>query len=162
VRFRAFLGKGKMFFFGKNTTKMFLQKVHVHVENFSQKNRQNFRCQFPSTFFYRGFGRFSAMGVQKHYKKRFPKKILSKSFNKKFDQKSKTDFLSVFFYDVFGRFSVRGVQKHHIKTSGKKSDPGPFLASDLPTHHGGYRFFWALGRTYQLSDTIYPPFIEIF
>jgi hypothetical protein len=69
--------------------------------------------------FYRIFGCFSAMGVQKHYKKRFAKKIVSKSFNKKFDQKSKTDFFSIFVYHVFGCFSVRGVQKHDKKISKK-------------------------------------------
>jgi hypothetical protein len=38
----------------------------------------------------------------------------------------------------FGRFSVRGVQKqkHDKKMSKNNSDPGPFLASDPPTHHG--------------------------
>jgi hypothetical protein len=55
------------------------------------------------------------MGVQKHYKKRFTKKIVSKSFYKKIDQKSKTDCFSNFFYHVFGRFSMRGVQKHDKK-----------------------------------------------
>jgi hypothetical protein len=53
---------------------------------------------FPRLFlFYRVFGRFLAMGVQKHYKKRFTKKIVSKSFYKKLDQKSKTDFFLDFF-----------------------------------------------------------------
>jgi hypothetical protein len=86
------------------------------------------------------------MGVQKHNKKRFAKKIVSKSFYKKFDQKSKTDFFSIFSYHVFGRFSVRGVQKHDKNKSQKnKSDPSPFLASDPPTHHGGHRFFFIGG-----------------
>jgi hypothetical protein len=61
----------------KHHVQIFLQKVHV--ENFPQKNRQDFRCQmsvFPRLLlFYRGFGCFSAMGVQ-----RFAKKIVSKSF----------------------------------------------------------------------------------
>jgi hypothetical protein len=66
---------------------------------------------FPRLFlFYRVFGCFSAMGVQKHNKKCCTKKIVSKSFYKKFDQKSKTDFFSIFFDHVFGRFSMRGVQ----------------------------------------------------
>ena len=52
---------------------------------------------FPQLFlFYRVFRCFLAMGVQKHYKKRFAKKIVWKSFYKKFDQKSKTDFCSIF------------------------------------------------------------------
>jgi hypothetical protein len=59
------------------------------------------------------------MGVQKHYKKRFTKKIVSKSFHKKIEKKSKPDFFSVLFYHVFGRFSVRGVQKHDKKSHQK-------------------------------------------
>jgi hypothetical protein len=81
------------------------------------------------------------MEVQKHYKKRFTKKIVSKSFYKKIDQKSKTDFFLIFFNHVFGRFSMRGVQKHDKKYQKNKSDPSPFSYSDPPTHHGGPRFF---------------------
>jgi hypothetical protein len=76
------------------------------------------------------------MGVQKHNKKRFTKKIVSKSFYKKIDKKSKTDFFSILFYHVFGRFSVRGVQKHGKKNSQKNlTNPGSFLASEEPTNH---------------------------
>jgi hypothetical protein len=88
---------------------------------------------FPRLFFYRVFGCFSAIGVQKHYQKRFTKKILSKRFYKKIDQNSKTIFLSILF---LGRFSVRGVQKHDKKMSKNKSDPSPFLASDHPPTTG--------------------------
>jgi hypothetical protein len=124
----------------KNTTKIFLQKLHV--ENFSQNFDKNFDVSFSSTIlFYRVFGCFSAMGVQKHYKKRFTKKIVSKSYYKKFDQNPKPIF-SRFVSHVFGRFSVRGVQKHDKKYQKNKSGPGLFLASDSPTHHGGPRFFW--------------------
>jgi hypothetical protein len=81
-----------------------------------------------------------AMGVQKHYKKRFTKEIVSKSFYKKFDQKSETDFFSNFFYHVFGRFSMRGVQKHDKKNIKKINltlvpSPSPFSYSDPPTTH---------------------------
>jgi hypothetical protein len=67
---------------------------------------------FPRLFlFYRIFGCFSAMGVQKHYKKRFTKKIVSKSFYKKFDQKSKTDFFSIFVLLRFWAFLGEGSSK---------------------------------------------------
>jgi hypothetical protein len=57
---------------------------------------------FPRLFlFYRIFGCFFATGVQKHYKKRFAKKIVSKSFYKKIDQKSKTDFFLDFCFITF-------------------------------------------------------------
>jgi hypothetical protein len=79
------------------------------------------------------------MGVQKHYKKRFAKAVLSKGLYKKFDQKSKTAFFSISFHHVFGRFSVRGVQKHDTKYRKNKSDPVPFSYSDPPTHHRGHR-----------------------
>jgi hypothetical protein len=80
------------------------------------------------------------MGVQKHYKKRFAKKIVSKSLYKKIDKKSKTDFFSNFLYHVFGRFSVREVQKHDKKYWENKSDPIPFSYSDPPTQ-GVTEFF---------------------
>jgi hypothetical protein len=63
------------------------------------------------------------MGVQKHNKKNVQKAIVSK--------RSKTGFSS--FLITFLGVS-RGVQKHHKKMSKHKSDPGPFLAFDLPTH----------------------------
>ena len=92
--------------------------------------------------FYRVFGCFSAMGVQKHYKKRFTKKSCRKVFTNKSTKQSQTDFFSILFYHVFGRFSVRGVQKHDKKISGKNlTNPGTFLASEEPTNHVGVRHF---------------------
>ena len=90
---------------------------------------------FPQLFlFYRVFRCFLAMGVQKHYKKRFSKKST---------KKSKTDFFSIFFYHVFGRFSVRGVQKHDKKVSEKNlTNPGTFLAPEEPTNHVKVRHFF--------------------
>jgi hypothetical protein len=55
------------------------------------------------------------MGVQKHYKKRFTKKIVSKSFYKKFDQKSKTDFFSNFILSRFWAFLDEGSSKTRLK-----------------------------------------------
>jgi hypothetical protein len=84
------------------------------------------------------------MGVQKHYKKRFTKKIVSRSFYKKIDQKSKTDFFSNFVLSLFWTFLDEGSSKTRLKKYRKnKSDPGPFSCSDPPTHHGGHRFFFA-------------------
>jgi hypothetical protein len=54
------------------------------------------------------------MGVQKHYKKRFAKKIVSKSFYKKIDQKSKTDFFS-FFLSRWWAFLGEGSSKTRLK-----------------------------------------------
>jgi hypothetical protein len=72
-------------------------------------------------------------GSSKTLKKTLYKKIVSKSFYKKIDTNPKSIFLD-YANHVFGRFSVRGVQKHHNKYRKNKSDPGPFLASDLPTY----------------------------
>jgi hypothetical protein len=85
--FSTFLGVSRQGEF-KNTTEIFWQKVRV--ENFSQNFDKNFDVSFSSTFFVLSHFRvfFLAMGVQKHYKKRFTKKIVSKSFYKKIDQKS--------------------------------------------------------------------------
>jgi hypothetical protein len=64
---------------------------------------------FPRLFlFYRVFGCFLAMGVQKHYEARLTKKIVSKSFNKKFDQKPQTDFFSIFLKSRFWAFLGEG------------------------------------------------------
>jgi hypothetical protein len=97
---------------------------------------------FPRLFlFYRVFGCFSAMRVQKHHKKRCAKTSCRKVLSKKSGKKIQSRFFSIFLHHAFERFSVRGVQKHDFKkNTGKKSDPGPFLASDPPTHHGGHRF----------------------
>ena len=98
---------------------------------------------FPRFFwFYRVFGCFSAMGVQKHHKKRFAKKSCRKVFTKSSTKNPKPTFLGLF-YHVFGRFSVRGAQNTTQIYRKNKSDPIPFSYSDPPTHHGGHRFFFA-------------------
>jgi hypothetical protein len=61
---------------------------------------------------------FSALVVQKNYKKVLQKSLVEK-LCKKIDKKPKTDFSRICFNQVFGRFSVRGVQKHDKKTLGK-------------------------------------------
>ena len=112
--FSTFLGVSRQGEF-ENTIKIFWQKVRVS-KTFPKISTKISMSVFPRLFlFYRIFGCFSAMGVQKHHKKRFTKKIVSKSLYKKIDQKSQTVFFSIFFYRVFGRFSVRGVQKHDKK-----------------------------------------------
>jgi hypothetical protein len=98
--FSTFLGVSRQGEF-KNTIKMFLQKVHV--ENFSQKNRQKFRCKFFLEFFVLSrFRVFLSDESSKTLQKRFATKIVSKSFYKKFDQKSKTDFFSICFITFLG------------------------------------------------------------
>jgi hypothetical protein len=80
------------------------------------------------------------MGVQKHYNKRFTKKIVSKSFYKKIDKKSKTDFFLFLdarcFFITFLGDSRRGEFKNTIKKLTKKLiSPGTFLAPEEPTNH---------------------------
>jgi hypothetical protein len=102
VRFWAFLGKGS----SKTRIQMFWQEVRVEI--FSQNFGQNFDVSFSSASgVLRVFGCFSAMGVQKHYKKRFTKKVVSKGFYKKIDQRSKTDFFS----DLFFLSTILGVSR---------------------------------------------------
>jgi hypothetical protein len=91
------------------------------------------------------------MGVQKHYKKRFTKQIVSKSFYKKFDQKSKTDFFSNFFFSRFWAFLDEGSKTRLKKYRKKKSGPSPFSYFDPPTHHGGHRFLF-FGGPLSVSD----------
>jgi hypothetical protein len=59
----------------------------VHVENFSQKKRQEFRWQFPLVL----------TGVQKHYKKRLAKRHRVE----KFLQKNRQKIQNRFFVDLF-------------------------------------------------------------
>jgi hypothetical protein len=46
------------------------RKVELRAEK-KNKKREKLLSPFPSTFFYRVFGRFSAWGAQKHHKKSF-------------------------------------------------------------------------------------------
>jgi hypothetical protein len=110
---------------------MFLQKVHV--ERFSQKNRQNFRCQFFRDFFLIAFSGLSPRWEFKNTQKEFLQKNRPKIQNR---------FFLDFFYHVFGRFSVRGVQKHD-KTNIGKINLTPSLFRTL-THprRGSPTFFW--------------------
>jgi hypothetical protein len=109
-------------------------------EKKSTKIHKTFRCQFFLDFF--GFIAFSGVS-QRWESKNTTKNVLQKNRVEKFLQKkSKTNFLPIFFNQVFGRFSVRGVFQNTIKKHGGKNDPGPFLASDPPTHHGGHRLFF--------------------
>jgi hypothetical protein len=88
---------------------------------------------------------FLAMGVQKHYNKRFPKKSCRKVCTKQPTKKKNIFFLDLF-YHVFGQcFSARGVQRHDKKVSKKilaNPGTGTFLASEEPTNHVGVRHFF--------------------
>jgi hypothetical protein len=95
----------------KNTTTIFLQKVHVGKK---KKNRQKFDVSFSSTFFVLSHFRvFFSDGSSKTLQKTFYKKIVSKGFYKKIDQKSKskTDFFSIFFKSPFWAFLGEGSSK---------------------------------------------------
>jgi hypothetical protein len=98
-------------------------EVHVEKKIKIKIFDKNFDVSFSSIFFVLSFIAFSgvlcvfsfqrtAMGVQKHYKKRLPKKIVSKSFLQKIRPKIQNRLLLEFFFiTFFGRFSMRGVQK---------------------------------------------------
>jgi hypothetical protein len=125
-----------------------LQKVHV--ENFSQKKRQKLRCSMPvfPRFFgfiiYHVFGCFSAMAMgvlvaNKPCRKQKKQQTADR-------RKSKTDFLPIFLIAFLGEGSSKTPQRN-IKYWNSKSHPGPFLASDPPTHHGGHRLKTCAGRS---------------
>jgi hypothetical protein len=106
VRLWAFLGKGSSktprTYFGKTSVSKTFPKISTKIS----------MSVFPRLpLFYRVFGCFLAMGVQKHYKKRFTKKIASKSFLKKIDHKSKTDFFSNLLLSRFWAFFGDGSSK---------------------------------------------------
>jgi hypothetical protein len=71
---------------------------------------------------------------------------VSKSFYTKIYKKSKTDFFSISFLSRYWAFLGEGSSTTPPKQYQKKSDPGPFLASDPPTYHAGVTdlCFWRL------------------
>jgi hypothetical protein len=92
------------------------------VQKNPNKSTQTAMSVCPRFFsFYHVFGCFSAMGVQKHHKKRFTKKS-KKVLTKKSKKNPKP-----FFY-----------QKQDKNITHKKSDP-----RSAPTHHVGHRSFLA-------------------
>jgi hypothetical protein len=107
---------------------------------FPQKlDKNSIRCQFFLGLLF--FGCFSAMGVQKHDKKRFVKQIVSRGTKTKNErshtsaepiQKAPTHlfFADLFLGGIFRRFSAWGVQKHQ-KQSFRKSQ------KKTPTHLRG-------------------------
>jgi hypothetical protein len=86
---------------------------------------------------------FFSDGEFKNTKTMFCKQIVSKRFYKKSTKKQqkiqKRLFFSICFNHVFGHFSVK--LKKSIKNIGK-TEPGPFLASDLPTYPRGSLLFF--------------------
>jgi hypothetical protein len=101
---------------------------------------------FPRLFlFYRVFGCFSAMGVQKHYKKTFCKKNHVEKFLQKIRPKIQNRLILEKKLSRFWAFLDEGSSKTRLKKYRKnKSDPSPFSYFDPPTHHGGHRFFFGL------------------
>jgi hypothetical protein len=106
--------------FGRFSATRGVQKRHKNVftkspgQNiFTQKSIKFSMSVFPRFFlFYRGFGCFSAMGVQKYYKKRFYKKHRVEKFSRtKKSTKIPNHFLSICFITFFGRFSAKGSSK---------------------------------------------------
>jgi hypothetical protein len=121
-----------------------LQKAHV--ENFSPEKSTKISISdvsFSSTFFVLSrFRVFLSDGSSKTLPKTFYKKNRVEKFlqQKSTEKQKKQDFFLDSFITFLG-VSRWGEFKNTIKKyRGEKSDPGPFLASDPPTHHGGHRF----------------------
>jgi hypothetical protein len=91
---------------------------------------------FPRFFFvFSCFRVFLSDGSSKALQQTFCKKNRALQKNR---QKIQNHFFSIFL-SHFWAFLGEGSSKIPLKKiSGKKSDPGPFLASDPPTHHGGH------------------------
>jgi hypothetical protein len=127
--FWAFLGKG-----GSKTPQKSFCKESMS-ENFFKANRQKFRCQFFLDFFLflsHIWVFFSAMGIQKHYKKHFTKRSCRKVFTKKSTKNPKPTF-SRFFITFLG-VSRWGAQKHDKKyrknlTNQTRQGPSFFVLS---------------------------------
>jgi hypothetical protein len=123
----------------KNTTNTLLQKVHVEKQ--FQKNPQKFRSQFFLDFFLfiAVSGVSQGDGSLKTLQKTFYKKNVSEKKSQKNRPKIQNRLVLGFLLSRFWAFLGEGSSK---TKPGKKTDPGPFLASgpDPPTHHGGRRF----------------------
>jgi hypothetical protein len=103
----------------KNTIKIFLQKVHVEKQfkNFDK----NFDVSFSSTFFVLSHFRvFSAMGVQKHDKKRLQKNRVEK-FLQKIRPKIQNRLFLEFLLSRFWAFLDEGSSKTRPKKISKKN-----------------------------------------
>jgi hypothetical protein len=99
-----------------------------------------------STFFvcYRVFRCFSAMGVQKHNKKRFTKKSCGKYFTKK-SEKNPKPIVSRLFLSRFWAFLGEGVKQQDKKYRKKSDQPWYFLGlrgTNQP-RQGPSFFVWA-------------------
>jgi hypothetical protein len=125
----------------------------VGNNSFRGKNPQKIDKTLTSVFFfdfflfYRVFGCFSAMGVQRHYKNILPKNSVEKKLHVYFTkerQKIQNRFFLDFFYHVFRRFSVR-VFKNTTKQYQKGNLALVLLwpLTYLPTYPRGSPIFFA-------------------
>jgi hypothetical protein len=147
----AFLGVSRQGEF-KNTTEIFLQKVHV--ENKLKNFDKNFDVSFSSTFFVLSrFRVFFSDGSSKTLQKTFYKKNRAeKFFTKNSTKNPKPTFSRILFYHVFGRFSMRGVQKHDLTLV-------LFLTPTHPPTTGvpGFFFGWPLDRDAHPTPGLHQP-----
>jgi hypothetical protein len=117
----------------KNTTNIFLQKVHVgkKIRNFDK----NFDVSFSSTFFVLSrFRVVSSDGSSKTLQKTFYKKNrVEKLLTKNSTQKIQNRLFLGFIFITFWGATRCGELKNTTKNIGeKKSDPSPFSYSDSP------------------------------
>jgi hypothetical protein len=117
-------------------------------EKKSEKTTKISMSVFPRLFlFYRVFGCFSAMRVQKRHKKRLPKNRVEK-FLQKNRQKIQTRFFLDFLLSRFWAFLGEGSSKTRQKISKTNlTSPGTFLApeergTNQPTNHVKVRRFF--------------------
>jgi hypothetical protein len=113
------------------------------AKTFSRQIDKKIDVSFSSIIlFYRVFGCFSAMGVQKHNKKSCRKVFKQKIVSNKSGQKIQIIgqiYFSRYFSSRFWAFLGEGRSKTPQENiggeggSGPGPGPGPFLASDLPT-----------------------------
>jgi hypothetical protein len=111
---------------------MFLQKVHV--EKYPQKSTKISMSVFPRFFlFYRVFGCFSAMGVQKHHKKLCTKYSCRKKLHKIIDKKIRGNWQWVFVDFLYNKSDMDFLQQVLCDNFG--------LPSPRNAHWIFYRFF---------------------
>jgi hypothetical protein len=113
--------------------------------NFDKTIDKKNRCQFfLNVCFIKFLGVFLAIRVRMYYKKL--QKNRSENKLRKNRQHNTKSTLNRFYIDfinhIVSAFLGEGSLKTPLKHIKNVFDPGPFLASDPPTHHGGPQFLF--------------------
>jgi hypothetical protein len=152
VSFLAFSGKGS----SKTPLKRFCKKF---MSKTFENNRHKFRCQFPLDFFcfiaFSGSQRWELKNTKEYVLQKIVSKsvLVSDKKNERNPKPTGSRCLLSRFWAFLGEGSSKTPLKKYI---GKRIDPGPFLATDPPTHHGGHCFVLVLAAPWRAAHSPSP------